>query len=106
MARYSVEDKKAIARSQKQEVWEETFLGERIFKGYRCKRCRRRLPLDILEVDHIRPLAKGGGFNPANLQLLCPPCNKKKGSKLEKATKKRVAKSPTKKVSRSRKGKR
>jgi len=38
MARYSVEDKKAIAKYQRQEVWEETFLVERVFKGYRCKR--------------------------------------------------------------------
>ena len=104
MARYRVEDKKAIAKYQRQAVWEETFLGERVLKGYRCKLCKRIFPLDILEVDHIRPLAKRGSLNPSNLQLLCPPCNKKKGAKLKKTAKKMVAKSQTKKAPRSKKG--
>jgi len=30
-------------------------------------------------VDHIVPLGKGGGNDRANLQLLCPPCNARKG---------------------------
>jgi 5-methylcytosine-specific restriction endonuclease McrA len=32
-------------------------------------------------IDHIMPLARGGSDGPENLQLLCPPCNVKKGSK-------------------------
>jgi len=117
MARYSEEDKKAIAKYQKQEVYEEDWLsGERRLVGYRCKRCRRIIPLDILEVDHIRPRALRGTDRPTNLRLLCPPCNKKKGSKVKKTakktvgkvkktTKKTVAKSLTKKAPRRTKSK-
>lgn len=32
-------------------------------------------------VDHIMPLVLGGSNWPDNLQLLCPRCNMKKGSK-------------------------
>jgi 5-methylcytosine-specific restriction endonuclease McrA len=117
MARYTKEDKKLIARAQKQEVYEEDLLGERHLVGYRCKLCKRVFDLDILEVDHIRPRARGGTDLPSNLRLLCPPCNKKKGSKVKKTTKKtvgkvkkttkkKVAKSLTKKASRRTKSKR
>lgn len=32
-------------------------------------------------VDHIVAIANGGGNGPANLQLLCPLCNRQKGAK-------------------------
>lgn len=34
-----------------------------------------------LEIDHILPVKLGGSSDPHNLQLLCSPCNKSKGSK-------------------------
>ena len=36
--------------------------------------------MDVLHVDHIRAFSKGGSDKPSNLQLLCGPCNGKKGS--------------------------
>ena len=83
MVRFSKEDKKLIAKAQKQEYYEEYGWGEERLAGYRCKKCRRVFPLDILEVDHIIPRAKDGSDRPSNLQLLCPPCNKKKGTKVK-----------------------
>lgn len=44
--------------------------------GYRCKICGRK---DNLEIDHIKPIAKGGKSTYDNLQTLCKSCNKIKG---------------------------
>ena len=41
----------------------------------------REFPIDIFEIDHINPRSKGGADVDSNLQLLCPPCNRKKGNK-------------------------
>ena len=108
MARYTKEDKKLIAAAQKQVVYEtDDLTGESTnrVRGYRCKLCKRVFDLDIMEVDHIYPQARRGGERPSNLQLLCPPCNKKKGSKVQKTVRKTVAKPLTKKATKRTKGK-
>jgi 5-methylcytosine-specific restriction endonuclease McrA len=69
--RMSTTDKEMIARNQ----------GQLGIMGIICKGCGRSFPMDIMEVDHIKPISKGGKDQPSNLQLLCPPCNKKKGKK-------------------------
>ncbi len=46
---------------------------------YRCQMCKRTFDKSILEIDHIRPIAKGGKSNIENLQTLCHNCNVKKG---------------------------
>lgn len=38
---------------------------------------------DKAHIDHIIPVAKGGNYEPDNLQTLCRTCNLKKGKKLE-----------------------
>ena len=38
----------------------------------------RAFPIDIFEIDHIRPTSKGGANIDENLQLLCGPCNRRK----------------------------
>lgn len=40
-----------------------------------CKKSRK------LTVDHIQPLSKRGSNWPANLQMLCRPCNSRKGNR-------------------------
>ena len=69
--RFSIEDKKAIAQIQ----------GQIGLFGIVCKRCGREFPIDIMQVDHIIPVSKGGTDRPTNLQLLCPTCNLRKGAK-------------------------
>lgn len=41
----------------------------------------RKLDIDLFEIDHIKPRSKGGTDTDENLQLLCPTCNRRKGSK-------------------------
>lgn len=50
-----------------------------LFQAGRCRVCQDN-PLS-LEVDHIVPIIRGGSGDPSNLQLLCLPCNRSKGSR-------------------------
>ena len=47
-------------------------------QGGKCSACGS---IDRLEIDHVHPICLGGSSDPSNLQLLCSPCNKSKGSK-------------------------
>jgi 5-methylcytosine-specific restriction endonuclease McrA len=83
--RFTNEDKRKITRAQGQYAYEYDLIGDSYFIGYRCRRCRRVLTrLSDLQVDRIKPRSKRGTDNPGNLQLLCPACNKKKGSTVKK----------------------
>lgn len=61
-------------------------LREKIKKrdNYTCKECNnstKKEPNLLLEIDHIKPLSKGGITSEENLQTLCWKCNRSKGSK-------------------------
>lgn len=45
-----------------------------------CANCRKSLKTSY-HVDHVLPLALGGSHWITNIQLLCPPCNQRKGAK-------------------------
>jgi 5-methylcytosine-specific restriction endonuclease McrA len=47
--------------------------------GGRCKQCGSTVELQF---DHIIPVALRGGSTADNLQLLCGPCNRRKGAGL------------------------
>lgn len=47
--------------------------------GHRCRRCSSA---ERLTIDHIRPIARGGTDDTANLQTLCQPCNGGKGARI------------------------
>jgi 5-methylcytosine-specific restriction endonuclease McrA len=55
---------------------------KRLFRLQRgkCACCRVSIA-DGYHVDHIQPLVLGGSNDKANLQLLCPTCNLRKGAK-------------------------
>lgn len=46
----------------------------------KCAICRSALS-GKYHVDHIQALANGGSNDPRNLQILCPPCNMRKGAR-------------------------
>lgn len=45
----------------------------------RCFYCGRIHRIRYLEIDHKHPVSRGGGNEFGNLQLLCTPCNMRKG---------------------------
>ena len=49
-----------------------------------CMKCGRKVSRKNFHVDHIVPLASGGGeWDLANLEVACPECNLQKGSREE-----------------------
>lgn len=50
---------------------------------YYCANCGKQSPYKaVFQIDHIKPMAKGGKTTGDNLQLLCRTCNLKKSDKL------------------------
>lgn len=47
--------------------------------GHRCAYCRQ--PDEMLGLDHVFPLARGGRHTIGNLLPACPSCNASKGNK-------------------------
>lgn len=45
-----------------------------------CNGCHRELPFNGLTLDRIRPGKYDGGYNLPNVQLMCQPCNNRKGA--------------------------
>jgi hypothetical protein len=58
-----------------EEVRREVFRRD----GGRCAVCGSA---ELLQFDHVIPVALGGSSTPANLQVLCAPCNRAKGAGL------------------------
>jgi 5-methylcytosine-specific restriction endonuclease McrA len=44
-----------------------------------CPYCTRKLTPKNFELDHATPLNRGGQFTVPNTDVICGPCNKKKG---------------------------
>ena len=50
-------------------------------QGGHCALCQTHLQVEHLTIDHIVPRSKGGSDHQDNLQLLCLPCNSRKGNR-------------------------
>lgn len=57
------------------------FIKEGLYRDQRgkCMYCGRKLDLEDMQVDHKTPISRNGSDNEKNLQLLCAPCNTRKG---------------------------
>jgi 5-methylcytosine-specific restriction endonuclease McrA len=59
----------SIPADLKQLIWQRD--------GGRCRACNSNVELQF---DHVIPVAYGGATSAANLQILCGPCNRRKGA--------------------------
>ncbi len=50
----------------------------------RCMYCGSRQRMDLMDIDHKVPLARGGSNQRNNLQLLCRTCNLRKGARTDR----------------------
>ncbi len=48
--------------------------------GQRCVYCATALDRHSATLDHVVPLARGGGHDPGNVVVACGPCNRLKGN--------------------------
>jgi hypothetical protein len=57
----------------------------RVRAADRCQYCRMRQNLQgaTFHIEHVVPLAKGGGSDSTNLALACPGCNLRKADRTE-----------------------
>ncbi len=68
----------------KRKAWLATVLDDMLkAQGSKCAICETYIDAGSFEVDHVIPYSRGGGNERTNLQLLCMPCNRKKGSSVE-----------------------
>lgn len=79
---YSREVWDSIERVERAKVSNE--LRQEIFErdGYTCVNCGST-EKESLEIDHIKPISKGGKTEPDNLQTLCHDCNIRKGNNID-----------------------
>lgn len=56
-------------------------LKQRLMKrqGNTCVYCGHRRTARTLDIDHMIPVVRGGSNDPSNLQVICRPCNQRKG---------------------------
>ena len=66
-------------------------MGEGLYMGWKqeqydeqkglCRGCKKYFPIEIITIDHIISLAKGGPHEPSNCQLMCGRCNSSKNNR-------------------------
>jgi hypothetical protein len=83
---------RAVKRAAKKAAWETAasadpaglprWLRFEILKrdGFRCRYCGAGAKDALLQVDHVKPKAKGGTDAPENLTTACVDCNGGKGA--------------------------
>lgn len=67
---------KSAKRKEVQKHYDRLFMALGRRDGFHCASCRATTDLQI---DHMQALANGGTNDLDNLQLLCGPCNSRKG---------------------------
>jgi 5-methylcytosine-specific restriction protein A len=66
-----------IERDKAKKLRKSSWWEAHIQKGF-CHFCQQVVGADILTMDHLVPLARGGKSTKGNIVPACPTCNKKK----------------------------
>ena len=73
--------------ARKAAVEHQPYTREEIFDrdAGTCRGCAKLLPYEkgAFQIDHIVPISLGGPDTPANVQIMCPSCNRAKWANLE-----------------------
>src|SRR5256885_504516 len=64
---------KARARELRQSQWWKQKLAEGV-----CHYCEKKFPKEVLTMDHVVPVARGGASTKGNVVVCCKECNSKK----------------------------
>lgn len=70
-----------IERRKAQELRKSSWWKQQIGKGI-CYYCEQRFAKELLTMDHVVPLARGGKSTKKNCVVACKDCNTDKGSKM------------------------
>ena len=75
----SVDDKRLFSSDDKKEYLRKKKPNKE--NKYQCANCKKYFYVEELTMDHKDPWSKGGRTELSNAELLCRPCNIKKGNK-------------------------
>lgn len=70
-----------IERRKAQELRKSSWWKQQLGKGI-CYYCEQRFAKELLTMDHVVPLARGGKSTKKNCVVACKDCNTDKGNKL------------------------
>jgi len=62
--------------------------------GHRCQYCGKRFRSEELNIDHVKPVSRGGKTTWTNTVLSCVPCNDKKANRTPEEAGMRLLKEP------------
>lgn len=65
-------------RNKAKELRQSQWWKQQLAKG-QCHHCGEKFPKDMLSMDHLIPIARGGRSTKGNCVVSCKDCNSKKG---------------------------
>ena len=81
--RFAPTERRAWPRGLKQQLMRR--------QNSRCAYCGNRFSVQYFDIDHMVPAAIGGSNDASNLQVLCGPCNRRKGDQTDQEFRRRYA---------------